>query len=65
MAVAVPDMDVPKVWAKKHGVANDSIDDLCRNQQLRDDVMKAFAAVAKNSRLYSYETVCIRPRIVL
>ena len=57
MAVAVPDMEEVKAWAQKRNIYDDSADDLCRNQTLRDDVIKAFSSVAKQARLYNFETV--------
>ena len=57
MAVAVPDMEEVKAWARKRNIYDDSADDLCRNQTLRDDVVKAFSSVAKQARLYNFETV--------
>ena len=53
----MPDPETAPAWAKKNGVEGDSMQDICKSEKLKAEILKSITALGKESKLRGFEQV--------
>ena len=65
IAIVVPDEECLKEWAAENEITDHSMQSLCKNDSLRDLILKDIVEHGKNDGLKSFEQVKIPTNILL